>query len=496
MFLVTPEEIQALDQQSCSLGVPTRQLMRRAGEGAYNFLSARVPFTPGTKAILLCGKGNNGGDGFVLASHLKKKIETEVILFGRKEDLKGDARWAFQEYVKRKGKVNTFQGRLPETNFSIVVDALLGTGAKGELKSPYRSAVRWINEQRRQGATILALDIPTGVDGKTGKIAGEAVQAHLTATFGFAKTGLFLYPGRKYCGEIKVVDIGYPETLKKKPFLCKIFDREELQKLWKKRDPFSHKGDYGRVMVVGGQKGMTGAVTLACRAAYRTGAGLVYAVVPENCIDIVDQSVIEAVTLSLSEKKWRKLVQRQDAIICGCGMGVGKEQKSVLRYLLAQKKKLVVDADGLNNLASMRASKKNATCVFTPHPLEAARLLKKEVETLLADPVETARQLALQLGGIAVFKTYPVLVSDGQHVFFLTQGNPGMATGGMGDVLSGAIGTCLAQINDLLTAAAAGVFFLQKAGDKAKKEKGEAGLIASDVVEKLPFATDALYGSL
>lgn len=490
MQLTTPEQIRHLDQESPRWGVSTWKLMQEAGKGAFQALGKRYPLRRNDCVGVLCGPGNNGGDGLVMASHLQKKARVKAFLFAKEgRQLQGDAARAQKLFVKQGGKVERYRGKLPSGKWNLLVDALLGTGHRGPLRPPLDQVVSWINQQRERGAFIVSLDLPTGTDAKTGAVPTEAVRAHFTATFGYPKFGLYVYPAREYVGGVEIVPLPYPEPLQtdfaQKATLRRV-EVEELLPHFKPRRPFSHKGDYGKVMVMGGVPGMTGAVALSARAALRSGAGQLFVAAPKESLPTLDAAVTEAVILPWEGGEWKRALARQDAVIFGCGAGVGEKQEALLQELLKTPVPLVLDADGINVYARKKRRKRKAPTIFTPHPKEAGRLAHCAVGSLLQDPLQAAKNLAQSLSATVIFKSYPVLVGSGEWIDLHDRGNPGMATAGMGDVLAGISGTLLAQKKDPFLAATLAVFLLQSAGDAARKKVGETSLLASDVLAALP----------
>lgn len=517
MWLASTAQIRRLDELSPRYGVDTWSLMRNAGRAAYHRLLRVYPLRGTTRVLVLCGKGNNGGDGFVLASHLQGVCRLHVACTADISQLRGDAARAAKRFLRLGGKVAKLGGA-PRGSYDLIVDALLGTGAAGELRSPYRELSCWINDQT---AKVYALDIPTGACADTGRVDSVAVRADWTVTFGLAKTGLLLYPAREHVGKLYVADIGYPDALLKdhptSTFLA--HPGSMTAYLLAPRHPNSHKGTYGHLFVAGGSPGLVGAVAMAAEAALRAGAGLVTLLVPGSIYPLVATRLKEAMASPLPDASsaagkggWqaeaaqalltRLLPQAssstkpKQALVLGPGMGRGAGVRGVVRRVVRDGQwPLLLDADGINALAgeAERLRSYRGSLVLTPHPQEAARLAAAAKEEVLRDPLGFAKRLAKETGSVVVLKTFPVIVSDGERTGLLDGGHPGMATGGMGDVLSGVIGAFLAQGLPAFRAAVLGVYLLQKAGELAGRTKG-AGLVASDVIFSLPRAM-LLYGS-
>ncbi|KKM08641.1 carbohydrate kinase [Clostridiales bacterium PH28_bin88] len=509
MKLVTAEEMRELDQLASSqYGIPGIVLMENAGlrvlDAVLEILEGEVA---GKRVLVFAGKGNNGGDGFVVARHLaNKRAEVKVFLLGRPEDVRGDARVNLDILEQMGVKIYPLQAEkdlqrvdIALLHADVLVDAIYGTGFKGAAMGTIAQVIRQINSAHRP---LVAVDLPSGLEANTGKVYGPCVQATRTVTFGLPKLGLYLEPGARYAGDVTVADISLPARL----VSGRPLKRELLTPSWcsaqlPRREPSAHKGSFGRVLVVGGSEGMTGAVTLSAQAALRSGAGLVTAAVPRSLHPVLETKTTEVMTSPLPETDARSfsmeavapvLELARDATVVALGMGIGRHPATVewVRRLLPQLKvPVVIDADGLNALAGATGlfPSLGVPVVITPHPGEMARLLDVAAARVQEDRLKGAEQAAKDWGVTVVLKgAKTVVASPGGETFLNPTGNPGMATGGSGDVLTGVIAGLMAQGLAAPVAAAVGVFVHGAAGDLAARSKGHRGLIAGDILEMLP----------
>ena len=479
--LYTAAQVRELDR--CAIRdhkIPGITLMSRAADAAFTCLMASWP---GTERVqVLCGTGNNGGDGFLIADLAHKRgIATTVLQMGDPAKITGDALLARQQALANGVKIEPF-ATTPLLRVGVIVDAMLGTGLGGEVRDDYREAIATVNDN---SAPVLAVDIPSGLCADTGRVLGLAVHADITVTFIGLKRGLFTLAAADYTGAIQFNDLGVPPEIYRQVDCCG--QRLELEAMLERipaRPATAHKGLYGTVLVVGGDYGMAGAVVLAAEAALRCGAGLVrVATRPEHVAALVAR-IPEAMPLGVqSGQELAALVESADVLVVGPGLGTSPWSEQLLQVAAASGKPTVLDADGLNLLAEGRAiaERHRDNWVLTPHPGEAARLLGCTTAQVQADRFEAVRQLRQRFGGIAVLKGNGSLVADASQLLLSDYGNPGMASGGMGDVLSGVIGSLLAQHLPALEAAALGVCLHGAAGDMAA-EDGERGLLASDLI--------------
>ena len=513
MLLVTAEEMRRLDRATIEGGHATGEiLMERAGAGVVEALERRYGPILGLRVLVLCGTGNNGGDGFVAARHLRGRgAEVHVALLGDRARVRGEA-LAHLERMTASGLDLTpiaseeALERLVASRdaWDFALDALLGTGAHGEPEGLVAAGVEALRQVDEAGTHVLALDLPTGVDADTGAIARRAVRADLTVTFGCPKRGHLLYPGRAFVGALEVVDIGLaPDALAATPSPVRLATPAAMAALLPARDPRAHKGSVGRVLVVGGSTGLTGAVALAARAALRSGAGYVQAAIPRSLNDVLEVKLTEEMTLAMPETPERTLALaalepllaragEADAVALGSGLSRHREAAELARRAVAEcDRPLVIDADGLNAFEGHTESlaRAQAPRVLTPHLGEMRRLTGIDTDTLEANRIDLTREWARRWRAVIVLKGAPTVTAtaDG-HTTVNPTGNPGMATAGMGDVLTGAIAALIAQGLGPYDAARLGVYLHGMAGDLVAAEMGQAGMVAGDVAEAMPRA--------
>jgi len=513
MIVVTAEQMREMDRLTIEkYGVPSLSLMERAGEGIAQAILERFSRVAKKGVLVVAGKGNNGGDGFVVARLLKKRrIPCEVALLARNGEVSADSAHNLRAYMKLKGKVvevdptgldllrQRMKGR------GLLVDAILGTGMKNDVRGLYAEAITLMNGS---GLPTVAVDIPSGLDSDRGTPLGVSIQAEMTVALAFAKQGEVIYPGLNYVGDLVVAEIDIdPRAVQEVAPKTEIMQQEEISRLVPTRDPDSHKGTYGHLLIVAGSRGKTGAAILASRAAMRSGAGLVTLAAPRSLNDIFASSLVEVMTEPLAEnaeeemeplgdEAWRRLLDRKSVVLFGPGIGVTDAARNNLRWLLRNlEMPWVIDADGLNNLAldinRLRSAK--TPPVLTPHPGEMARLIGKDTVSVNQDRIGIARAFATEHRCYLVLKgARTVIATANGKVFINPTGNPGMASGGMGDVLAGVLAALLGQGLSAEHAMKLGVYLHGFVGDRVAAEKGEIGLIASDIIEGLPAALNAL----
>ncbi|MBX5461331.1 MAG: NAD(P)H-hydrate dehydratase [Steroidobacteraceae bacterium] len=480
--LYSAAQVRALDKYVIeTLGVPGYTLMKRAGEAALRYLRSRWPTA--YRIVIVCGGGNNGGDGYVLARFAQAAGLTVTVLAAvPPESLKGDARHAWEDFTASGGRVQPFSAA-QLADGEVIVDALLGTGARGPVRGDFCRIVQAINAAARP---VFAIDVPSGLDSDTGVPAGDAVRADCTVTFVGLKTGLFIGDGPEFAGTVYFDDLEVtaPTQPDFTPRLERILD-SEISRALPRRKRAAHKGDFGRVLIVGSGVGMPGATRLAGEACLRVGAGLVtVAVAPEN-VAAIAAGRPELICLPLAEvAALHEPIERADVIAIGPGLGRSAWARRALDVVLESGKPLVVDADALNLIAEAgQLVRRN--WILTPHPGEAARLLATSTADVQRDRLSALSQLVERYGGTVVLKGAGTLVgTQGRTPGVCERGNPGMATAGMGDVLTGAIAGTLAQCGDPWLAARVGVLVHAMAGDAAART-GERGLLAGDVAKEL-----------
>jgi NAD(P)H-hydrate epimerase len=505
VIAVTAAEMRALDRWTIEHGTPGHVLMERAGLGAARVLLERLR-RPRGPVVVVAGRGNNGGDGFVVARHLRRRrVPVEVWLLGRPADVRGDAASALAAWTRARGTTHalTETGRLETLRARLgraaaVVDALFGTGLNAPLEGLAAAAVEAINAS---DAPVLAVDIASGLSADTGVPLGTAVRATLTATFGLPKIGQLLYPGVEHTGLLAVVDIGIPAAaIAAVAPRVSLLETDEVGRLLPPRPRDAHKGTFGHVLVIATSRGKTGAGLLAAEAAGRVGAGLTTLAVPASLLPVLESRVWEAMTTALPDggdgsaavgdgRALDTALAGRAAVVCGPGLG----QAPLTRALVAEVVRrtpvpLVLDADGLNCVAGTGLlTERPAPTILTPHPGEMARLLGTDVPGVQRDRLRAARTLAEAVRAVVVLKgAHTVIAAPDGGVAISPTGNPGMASGGTGDVLAGVLGGLLAQGLAPFDAAVLGVFAHGAAADAVAARQGEVGLLARDVVAELP----------
>ena len=450
--------------------------MRRAGKAVLNVLRERSP--QAKKILVLCGAGNNAGDGYVIARLAQQQgMDVRVVSLINPEKLQGDAHQAFQQWNEL-ATLSVNDVALIE-DADVIVDALLGTGLKREVEGSW---LNWIDAVNYSDKTVVSVDVPSGLDALTGAIKGAAIKADVTVTFIALKAGLFTASGKACCGEVVFDSLAVPDVVyeDETPIAELLSDNYRLAK----RSHDSHKGLFGHVLVVGGNKGMPGAVILTAKAALRSGTGMVSVVTRTEHIAAVATACPEAMVHgSVNGELPETLSEKMSVVAIGPGLGRDAWAHRLLMQSLALELPMILDADALNLIAEKNIQIK-IPHIITPHPGEAARLLSIETTTVQADRFSAVRQLQDQLAGVVVLKGSGTLVFDGQQLGVCPYGNPAMAVAGMGDVLTGVIAAFVAQGMELNQAATAGVCIHAKAGDLAA-DADMSGVLASDVIDKI-----------
>jgi len=481
LSLYTAAQVRELDRVAIEAGgISGATLMTRAGAAAWQLLQTAYP--DARSLVVVCGTGNNGGDGYVVARLARQAgLQVLVLQLGDAGKIKGDALTARAVWLAAGGRVDAFDIRLL-SGADVLVDALLGTGLERPLAGEWQAAVAALNAV---ACPVLAIDIPSGLHADTGALLGGAVKADRTLTFIGRKRGLYTGQGPEYAGQVSFDDLQVPaEVFSRVLSDIRLVTGIPLGKLARPRARTAHKGHHGHVLIIGGDHGMAGAVQLAGRAALRVGAGLVsFATRPEHaaaiaaaCPELMGRGVATALDL-------KPLLARATIVVIGPGLGQSTWSLDLLSGALEASQPLVVDADALNLLA--REPVKREDWVLTPHPAEAGRLLQAATAGIASDRFAAVRLLAERYGGVAVLKGAGTLVCTAdQPLQLCAGGNPGMATAGMGDVLSGVIAGLAAQGLSLAQAAVAGVCVHNRAGDRAALQ-GERGMTAGDVIDEL-----------
>lgn len=482
------------DLDRCSAaaqGITELDLMQRAGTAAVNHLLKQWPMA--TRFAVFCGTGNNGGDGWVVATLLRERgLSCDVFLLGRSEKISGVARLAYDTWCElAPGEVRNSDDwpefAQPGGKYDLIIDALVGIGFKGSRRPRFERVVESINAD---AAPVLSLDVPSGLNGDTGAAPSAVVEATSTITFIAMKPGLVTGRGRDVTGDLFLDSLGTPQSaVADAPSVAQSWATTLPQPLMRRRPPTAHKGAFGHVLVVGGNVGMGGASILAAAAALRAGAGLVTLATRPMHLSAVISRHPELMTCDIEQPECLSpLLNRASVVVIGPGLGDDSWSVACLRLALDSKKPLVVDADALNLLASDGGLPQiTEGSVLTPHPGEAARLAKVRVIDIETDRIHWAHSLARQYRGTVILKgAGSIVVSDDEscRADICSAGNPGMATGGMGDVLAGLVGALLGQGNEPHVAALGGTIAHAAAGDLAWRRNG-IGLTASDVISHL-----------
>jgi hydroxyethylthiazole kinase-like uncharacterized protein yjeF len=506
----TADEMRRVDERAVrELGIPGATLMENAGQGAAAALQASLPAlglpARGARVAIVCGKGGNGGDGFVVARGLHRRgHRVEVFLLAPAAELRGDPALKLKEMEERGVRARVIEDpailahTLPAAQ--LVVDAMLGTGARGAPNALTAAAIEHVNAS---GRPVVALDVPSGLPADGGAPQGPAIRAALTTTFAGLKLGLVSGPGVELAGRVVVVDIGVPAAELGRGIRTFLLEASDVARHLPRRRRDSHKGGYGHLLVVAGSVGKTGAAALAARAAMRVGAGLVTVATAASAQPVVAALLLEAMSEPVAETAacsiaraarpaLDELASRRDAVALGPGLGLHEDTQACARELVLEcARPMVVDADALTALAGhperLRAAP--AGRCLTPHPGEMARLVGSTVSEVQRDRIATARLFATTFQVHLVLKgaTSVIARPDGT-VLLNPTGNPGLATGGTGDVLTGAVGAFLARGLEPGDALACGVYLHGLAGDVAAERVGQEALIAGDVIEALPEA--------
>ena len=507
MYACTPHQMRAMDLRAVQeYGIPSLLLMENAGAAVARRVEALLAEAgaPRGPVLLLCGGGNNGGDGFVAARRLRNRgIPVTCLLAAARERVQGDARLNL-ELLERLGvPVESELATVLRRPSAVAVDALLGTGFRGEPRGPIAEAITALHAG---DWPILAVDVPSGVNAETGAAGECSVWARETVTFGLPKVGLLQEPARSRAGRLIVAEISLPHPLLDQPGLVEWITSDEAQPFWCSRPRDAHKGTAGRLLVLAGSPGLTGAAALCAEAALRAGAGLVTLGVPASLNPILEGKLTEAMTLALPEtprgglapEALEQILTRAGRVgALAIGPGLGSDPATgelVLTLCGVSGVPLVVDADGLNFL--LPSTRLAPHTVLTPHPGELARLLGTDVPAVQSNRLEVAREAARRFGCVVVLKGPGTIIASPEgRTAVNSSGGPALATGGSGDVLTGIIGASLARGLAPFEAAIAGVFLHGVAGDMAEAQFGAPGAIAGDLVRLLPEARRQLVAA-
>ncbi|MDG3085661.1 NAD(P)H-hydrate dehydratase [Vibrio hannami] len=459
------------------LNLEMYELMTRAGQAAFDVLLSEYP--EAKSLLVVCGGGNNGGDGYVVAKLAKRLcLNVELWQLGDSSALKGDAATARDEWLEEGGEIGTPQKCFAQEH-DLIVDALLGTGLSGEVREEYATLIEILNNAEKP---VISIDVPSGLCADTGVELGPVVYAEHTVSFIALKRGLFTGKAANYVGEVHyaTLDLGdeFSEVVES---TCHLLTKTEAYDHLIPRTRVAHKGSNGRVLCLGGDRGMFGAIRLASEACTRVGAGLTRVVTQLENVPALVSACPEVMTYDWrgNSNEINDHLHWADVIAIGPGLGTSSWGRSLVGYSRTAEKPMVVDADGLNILT--KTPDFNAQRIITPHPGEAARLLGTSIAEIEQDRYSAAKMMQRKYGGVVVLKGAGTVIYDGTEFWVCNAGNPGMAAGGMGDVLTGVIAGLLGQGLSLSVAARVGVWLHSKSADLCADEYGEKGMFASDL---------------
>ncbi|HBF35158.1 TPA: bifunctional ADP-dependent NAD(P)H-hydrate dehydratase/NAD(P)H-hydrate epimerase [Candidatus Sumerlaeota bacterium] len=500
--LVTNEEMRAIDKITIQeRGVPNLDLMERAGQAVTKTVVSH--YMPQAVAIV-CGKGNNAGDGLVAARLLSNEgIEVRVLLLTEGYNLSEAGRANFERLPASVQQIDRQQvPKMPElfAGCDVIIDAILGTGTEGPVRGTCGEAIAIMNSL---DIPIVAIDIPSGLNADTGLIDGPCIIADTTVTIGLPKRGLVLGEGSQYAGHLVVADIGFPEDLMRNPEIkLHLLDKSDVAAALPPRSFAAHKGTFGALLVIAGQDGMSGAAYLTSASALRSGCGMVYGAFPAEVAHALAPVLMEAVKIPLpgasgkylTQESWDRLaphLEKCDALALGPGIGTHHETSRLVDELVCQDIPMIIDADALNCLGTRAVclAKRNSPIVMTPHPGEMARMIDAPVAEVQADRIGIASKFAVDAGVVLVLKgAQTVIAAPDGRVFINPTGNTGLAKGGSGDLLTGLIGGLLAQGCTGLDAACAGVYLHGFCADIASRELSERSMLATDLLHYISEA--------
>jgi hydroxyethylthiazole kinase-like uncharacterized protein yjeF len=518
MKILTAAEMKEVDRLSTErAGIPSLTLMENAGGSVAEFIQERFGDLSDRRIIVFCGKGNNGGDGFVVARRLREMgAHPEVVLCASPDEVRGDAAENLQRWRAFPGEVQVIEGETAWEKLglsfgpgTVIVDALLGTGTRGPVTGLLQRVIRDVNAKRSKRATVVAMDIPSGLIADSGESAGDAICADFTITFTAPKTGMLLGEAPSRMGTLLVRDIGSPPELIEEIAKgdARWLDAREFEAFAIPRRSAGNKGDYGHALIVAGSVGKTGAAVLASWAALRVGAGLVTVATPEPALSVIAAHTPEIMTeplaatsagtismRSLEGGYFESLLDRKRAVAIGPGLSTQKETQEFVRAVARMRfgPRVILDADGLNAFAGRAGElRQNDAIAITPHPGEMARLVGGSVPDIQANRLSLAHKAAVAWNLFVILKGQQTVIAapDGRIAINST-GNPGMATGGTGDVLTGMLAGLTAEFSsiDWFQTLCFGVYLHGLAGDVAYGERNEAPLMASDLIHAIPAA--------
>lgn len=496
MKLVNRKQMTQIDAlASTRYHIPSLILMEHAGSAVVNHL-CQHNYDKDTSFLVVCGNGNNGGDGFVIARLLfQRGYHCEVVMAGNRDHLTKDAA---QNLAIIESLSIDVMDALPDAYFDIVIDCLLGTGLSRTIEGHYRDVVEGINAYKRQGSTIISVDIPSGIDSDNGSIHGVAVKADVTYTMQCGKCGMYVNEGRIYSNQIHVLDIAIPQTLIAEcESEIELLEKAQMPALLPKRSIHSNKGTYGKLLCIGGSRGMSGAISMAAESALRCGCGLLTCAIPSSIHAIVAQNIWESMSVVLPEEDGfisedalpilQETIDRMSTILIGCGLGRQKSAEKIVKMLLESEKPLLIDADGLVALKPhLPLCETRKDLIITPHVKEFADLMGVHVKEVAKNCYSLVRSFSERYPGVVlVLKSETTLIATSGKCYVNTYGNNGLAVGGSGDVLAGIIAGLYAQCKNALQAATLGVFLHAYSADLLLEKKSVYSITPQDIIAQV-----------
>ena len=508
--LVSAHAMREIDSLATrKFGIASQALMENAGRSVVEEIERQWGSLSGRSLLIVAGKGNNGGDGFVAARYaLQRHAFVTLFPMGNERDVRGNAKSNYESLKRTRNDrltiVRTFKPKdFSRKGFDFIVDAIFGTSFHGDVRGDYKKVIDWMASRRT--SKIIAVDIPSGLDATTGACSTAVVRADLTVTMAFPKIGLYLGKGRQYTGKVSVADIQIPRVLAKgKMSATFLVEERDVRDALPVRPVDAHKHSVGKIFVLAGSKGLTGAALLSSQSAMKSGAGAVVLGIPATVFPTVARRTLEVMPISLPATREgslalqgfddiNKKIDWADVVLLGPGISRRPQTQDLIRRIIVTcKKSMIIDADGLNAVAtdcSILNRRKSRWVILTPHLGEFSRLARISADEIEKNKIEAARVFAKKYDVVLVVKGAPTIVVDPKgKVFVNPTGNPGMATAGSGDVLAGIIAALLGQGNRAIHAAINGVFVHGYTGDRVSGRLGEMGMLASDLLNEIPFA--------
>ncbi len=494
MFLLSREEMYDCDKFTIEkTGIPGLKLMENAGKGSAEYIRDKI-LRSGDKVLIFCGSGNNGGDGFVTGRYLNDwGYRVEIILTGRIDKMSEETLENYKTCLTNGIAIHTadsyeswIEMGMDISDFTLVIDAIYGVGFQGELRGWIVELIREINKKSRM---TLALDIASGIEANSGK-AENAIHAQITLTMAAIKYGLLLGAGKICSGKIEIIDIGIPEeVMKERSTSARLITENTV--CFPSRKPYYHKGNYGKIAVIAGSPGFSGAAIMACRAALRSGAGLITLFHPRGMELIFEIQLLEVMTRTIPEtmEEFQSILTGYDAVLFGPGTGVAAKAGTILEMLINNwQKPLVIDADGLNLISVQRDLLKSMAgkeVLLTPHIGEFSRLCGLSISDILSNPARILKQFCLDFQINVLLKSSTTIFCDDSQLLFNVNGNDGLATGGSGDVLSGIITSFIGQGLEIAEAGISASWLMGKTAEKLAEKRETRSIIPSDIIDNL-----------